>query len=92
MQVMLLAPWPEGKPKPPPRAARFLGADECWTTAPELGSIAKIFQQDCGNMAQVHIGLKTKQPPYILFSEYQESIIRNFHRIYEDNIDPDKLQ
>jgi phenylpropionate dioxygenase-like ring-hydroxylating dioxygenase large terminal subunit len=92
MQVMLLAPWPEGKPKPPPRAARFLDADECWTAAPELGSIAKIFQQDCGNMAQVHIGLKTKQPPYIWFSEYQESVIRNFHRIYENKIDSDNIQ
>lgn len=83
MQVMLLAPWPEGKPKPPPRAQRFLTADDPWTLAPEIGSAAKIFEQDCGNIPQVHRGLKTKQPPYVWCSAYQESAIRNFHRNYE---------
>ncbi len=83
MQAMLLAPWPEGKPKPPPRAQRFLGADDDWTLAPELGNLAKIFQQDCNNIPQVHKGLKTKQPPYVWNSGYQESIIRNFHMLYD---------
>jgi hypothetical protein len=83
MQVLLLAPWPEGKPKPPPKQQRFLGPDDDWTMAPELGQAAKIFQQDCGNIPQVHKGLKTKQPPYVWYSAYQESIIRNFHRNYE---------
>jgi nitrite reductase/ring-hydroxylating ferredoxin subunit len=83
MQAMLLAPWPEGKPKPPPRPQRFLGPDDHWTEAVELGGLAKIFEQDCGNIPQVHKGLKTKQPPYTWYSAYQESIIRNFHRIYE---------
>jgi phenylpropionate dioxygenase-like ring-hydroxylating dioxygenase large terminal subunit len=86
MQAMLLAPWPEGKPKPPPHPARFLGADDHWTQAPELGALAKIFEQDCGNIPQVQKGLKTKQPPYTWYSAYQESIIRNFHRIYEERL------
>ena len=86
MQAMLLAPWPEGKPKPPPRAQRFLGADDHWTEAPELGGLAKIFEQDCGNIPQVQKGLKTKQPPYVWTSGYQESIIRNFHRIYDERL------
>ncbi len=86
MQVMLLAPWPEGKPKPPPRAPRFLGPDDHWTQAPELGGLAKIFEQDIGNIPQVHIGLKTKQPPHVWNSAYQESILRNFHRIYGERL------
>ena len=83
MQAMLLAPWPEGKPKPAPRPQRVLGPDDPWTDAPELGTLAKIFMQDTGNVPHVQAGLKTKQPPYVWYSEYQESIIRNFHRNYE---------
>lgn len=82
MQAMLLAPWPEGKPKPAPKAQRFLGADDHWTEAPELGALAKIFEQDCNNIPQVQKGLKTKQPPYVWTSGYQESIIRAWHRNY----------
>ncbi|HMP55134.1 MAG TPA: aromatic ring-hydroxylating dioxygenase subunit alpha [Novosphingobium sp.] len=82
MQAMLLAPWPEGKPKPLPKAQRFLAEDEPWTNAPELGGLAKIFEQDCGNIPQVHIGLKTKQPPHIWLSGYQEAILRAWHDNY----------
>ncbi len=87
MQAMLLAPWPEGKPKPPPKKQRFLGFDDDWTLAPELGGLAKIFQQDCNNIPQVQIGLKTKQPPYVWNSAYQESILRNWHSNYEQRLD-----
>jgi len=83
MRVMLLAPWAEGKPKPAPREARFLGLEDHWTDATELGSLAKIFEQDCGNIPRVHDGMKSKQPAYVWLSGYQESIIRNFHRNYE---------
>lgn len=83
MQVMLLAPWKEGKPKPAPRPQRLLGPDESWTVAEELGTLAKIFDQDCTNAPAVHEGLKSKQPPHLWYSDYQESIIRNFHHLYE---------
>ncbi len=83
MEAMLLGPWPEGKPKPPPKPLRMLAPDESWTNAPELGSLAKIFDQDCGNLPAVQLGLKTKQPDYVWYSAYQESIIRNFHQNYE---------
>ncbi|MCB2060334.1 MAG: aromatic ring-hydroxylating dioxygenase subunit alpha [Novosphingobium sp.] len=86
MQVMMLAPWPEGKPKPLPKEQRFLGPDDHWTQAPELGSLAKIFEQDSGNIPQVYRGMKTKQPPYVWYSAYQESVIRNFHRLYEERL------
>jgi len=82
MHVTMLAPWPEGKPKPPPHPQRFIGPDGHWTEAPELGDLAKIFEQDSGNIPQVQKGLKTKQPPYIWLAGYQESVIRNFHMLY----------
>jgi Ring hydroxylating alpha subunit (catalytic domain) len=82
MHVTMLAPWPEGKSKPPPHPQRFLGPDDHWTDAPELGDLAKIFEQDSGNIPQVQRGLKTKQPPYIWLAGYQESVLRNFHTLY----------
>jgi phenylpropionate dioxygenase-like ring-hydroxylating dioxygenase large terminal subunit len=81
--AMLLGPWPEGKPKPPAVPMRLLAPEESWTVATELGSLAKIFDQDCGNFPSVQAGLKTKQPDYIWYSGYQESIIRHFHQNYE---------
>lgn len=86
MDVMLLAPWPKGKPKPAIKAPHLLGIDEPWTNAPELGSLARIFEQDCGNIPAVHTGLKAKSPDHIWYSAYQESIIRNFHEIYEGRL------
>lgn len=82
MDVMLLAPWPEGKPKPPAAKIKLLGVDEPWTSAPELGSLAKIIDQDCMNLPFVQEGLKAKQPPYIWYSSYQEGKIRHFHSLY----------
>ena len=83
MEAMLLSPWPEGKPKPPAAKLRMLGKDDPWVTAEELGTLARIFDQDTGNVPQTHEGLKTKEPPYVIYSAYQESIIRAFHDKYE---------
>ncbi len=93
MDVMLLVPWPEGKSKPAPAKLRTLGADDPWTMAPELLSLAKILDQDIMNAPSVHAGLKAKQPPYVWLSAYQEGMIRNFHQNYDKlmDIDPDKV-
>jgi phenylpropionate dioxygenase-like ring-hydroxylating dioxygenase large terminal subunit len=83
MEVMLLAPWPEGKPKPPPAPLHMLDPDDSWTAAQELGALGRIFDQDCGNIPDTHLGVKTRQPPHVIYSAYQESIIRGFHDKYE---------
>ncbi|MFA7602501.1 MAG: aromatic ring-hydroxylating dioxygenase subunit alpha [Novosphingobium sp.] len=83
MEAMLLAPWPEGKPKPPAAKLHMLDADQPWVDAEELGTLARIFDQDCGNVPQTHEGVKFKEPPYVIYSAYQESVIRGFHDKYE---------
>ena len=83
MEVMLLAPWPEEKPKPPAAELQELTVEQSWCDAPQLGTLARILDQDMYNIARVHAGLKAKQPPHIWFAAYQESKIRNFHRNYE---------
>jgi phenylpropionate dioxygenase-like ring-hydroxylating dioxygenase large terminal subunit len=83
MDVIYLAPWPEGKPKPPAAAVHRLSVDQSWCDAPELGSLARIIDQDVFNLPKVQAGLKTKQPPYVWYSAYQEGKIRNFHANYD---------
>jgi phenylpropionate dioxygenase-like ring-hydroxylating dioxygenase large terminal subunit len=83
MDVILLAPWPEGKPKPPAAVLHLLTAEQSWCEAPEIASLARIIDQDIYNLPKVHAGLKTKQPPYIWYSAYQEGKIRNFHENYD---------
>lgn len=83
MEVMLLTPWPEGKPKPPPVPVQHLEPGDSWTSVPQLGAFARVADQDLVNLSRVQRGLKTKQPPAVWFSAYQEGGIRNWHGIYE---------
>lgn len=83
MDVILLAPWAQGRPKPPPAQVHHLRADQSWCEAPELGSLARIIDQDVFNLPKVQAGLKTKEPPYVWYSAYQEGKIRNFHQNYD---------
>ncbi len=83
MDVMYLAPWPEGQEKPPAAPVHKLTGDQSWYDAPELGPLGQIFLQDSHNMPNVQLGLKTKQPPYVWYSAYQEGKIRNFHENYD---------
>jgi phenylpropionate dioxygenase-like ring-hydroxylating dioxygenase large terminal subunit len=83
MDVIFLAPWPEGKEKPPPAPVRRLAPDQSWCDAPELASLARIIEQDVLNVSKVQMGLKMKDPPYIWYSAYQEGKIRNFHENYD---------
>ena len=39
------------------------------------------------NMANVHKGMKTKQPPYVWYTAYQEGKIRNFHENYRRKLE-----
>lgn len=81
--IMLLAPWAEGKPKPAPAKLHVLKEGEAFSAASELMALAKIIDQDVYNLPRIHKGLKAKREDYVWFSSYQEGKIRNFHRNYE---------
>ena len=57
MDVFLLAPFTGERPQP--AATTYLGPDDDWTDAPELGMLAKVFTQDSFNMPMVQKGLET---------------------------------
>ena len=77
MEVLFLSPF-SGE-RPPPAKVRALGVDDPWTDAPELGMLAKVFQQDTFNMSKVQLGLETTFKPGISLGNYQESKIRWLH-------------
>jgi len=87
MEVMLLSPCPEGE-KPPSAPLHWLGEDDDWTRAPELGPLARIFNQDSANIPQVQRGLHALQKPGVTLSRSQETKIRHFHALWEKWLEP----
>ena len=82
MECMYLAPYPPGE-KPPAAPIHRLGADDDWTEAPELGFLARVFNQDTFNLAKVQLGLKTMKKKTVTLANYQETKIRHFHHLLD---------
>jgi len=78
MEVMFLAPFKGERPAPAER--RDLRIDQPWTDAPELGMLAKVFDQDVFNMSKVQLGLETTFKPGITLANYQEAKVRWLHQ------------
>ena len=57
-----------------------------WTDAPELGFLARVFNQDAFNLPSVQRGLKAAVKPGVTLSLYQETKIRHFHRMLEEQL------
>ena len=82
MECLYLAPYREGE-KPPPAPIHWLDFDEDWTNAPELGPLARIFNQDSFNLPKVQRGLRAAQKLGLTLGNYQEAKIRHFHALLE---------
>ncbi|MFN0093728.1 MAG: aromatic ring-hydroxylating oxygenase subunit alpha [Dehalococcoidia bacterium] len=83
MECMFFAPYSPDMERPPAAPVHWLGTDEDWVEAPELGMLAKVFDQDTYNLPQVQKGLKAMRQPYLQFGEYGETKIRHFHMLLE---------
>ena len=83
-ECMLFAPSPDGEKRPPAAPIHWLGPDDDWTDAPELGMFAKVFNQDVYNMPRVQRGLRTMKQPHVILADYGETKIRHFHQLLED--------
>jgi phenylpropionate dioxygenase-like ring-hydroxylating dioxygenase large terminal subunit len=79
MEVFLLAPF-KGE-RPMPAKTTVLNYDDSWTMAPELGMLAKVFEQDNFNMPKVQKGLEQTKKPGITLANYQESKVRWIHQL-----------
>ncbi len=79
-EVMFMIALPEGAPRPAPAKCTYLGPDDDYTLAPEIGTnLAKIFNQDALNHAMVQKGLHSHPKGRTIYASYQESKIRHFH-------------
>jgi phenylpropionate dioxygenase-like ring-hydroxylating dioxygenase large terminal subunit len=79
MEVIYLSPFRGKRPKPAP--VHWLGEDEDWTHAPELGFLARVFNQDTFNLPKVQRGLHAARHTDVTFARYQETKIRHFHTL-----------
>jgi hypothetical protein len=84
MEVMYLNPY-RGK-RPPPCEIHWLAPDEDFTHAPELGFLARVFNQDAFNLGAVQEGLRSGVHENLVFANYQESKIRHWHRLLDQAI------
>lgn len=82
MECMILSPY-EGETPPPGAEVRWVETDESWTTVPELGLLARVFDQDDANLPFVQKGLRDGALTEVTFAEYQETKIRHFHMVLE---------
>ncbi len=80
MEIMFLfSKRPDGS-HPEPAKMRWLGEDEPWSSAPEMGSAAMVADQDTDNLKRIQRGLRATRKPGATLARYQESRIRHFHR------------
>lgn len=79
MEVIYLSPFRGRRPKP--AAVHRLGVDDDWTQAPELGFLARVFDQDTFNLGRVQRGLHAARHTHVTFARYQETKIRHFHAL-----------
>ena len=87
MEVFLLSPFSGERPSPAHEIR--LSADEPWRTAiDQLGSLARVFDQDEYNLEAVQKGLRTTRKRGVSFGVYQESKIRHFHHLLDKWLEP----
>lgn len=82
MEVMFLEPLPDG-PRPKAAPIHWLGADDDWVDAPELGMLARVFNQDNYNLPRQQQGLETTARTHVQPARYNESRMRHFHRLLD---------
>jgi len=78
-EVMRFVPAPD--PRPAPAKVQWLGIDDDWTLAPQLGATVKIFQQDSLNLPHVQTGLKAQERQEVILGSYNETKIRHFYQL-----------
>ena len=81
MECMFLSPFTGERPTP--AKIHWLGADDDWTEAPELGLLARVFNQDVFNLPKVQAGLGALKNPEVVFANYGETKPRHFHQLLD---------
>lgn len=89
MDVRLTAPLPGGgAPRPPSAPIIHLDFDEPFNSAPEIGLLSHIFDQDMSNLPRVQRGMKAMPDSHrsITLGHYQEHRIAHFHEVLDKQL------
>lgn len=88
MDIYMLRRVPKGQPRPKPAPVHWLGEDEPFTAAAELGSLGGVFEQDMANLPYVQQGLKMMGDEIpVVFGEYTEMRLRMLHQTLKKFMD-----
>ncbi len=79
MEIMFLFAKAQDGSHPPPAEITWLGPDDPWSDAKELGSAAMVADQDTENLKRIQRGLRASKKPGVTLARYQESRIRHLH-------------
>ncbi len=83
-EIMFMLPVKKGEKRPEPAKIHWLDFDDDYVDAPELGMLAKVFNQDVVNLPHVQQGMKSIKSGEIIFANYGETKIRHFHKLLRD--------
>jgi nitrite reductase/ring-hydroxylating ferredoxin subunit len=83
-EIMLMVPVAKGEKRPKPAKIHWLDFDDDYVDAPELGGLAKVFNQDVVNLPHVQKGMKSIKSREIIFANYGETKVRHFHQLLKE--------
>jgi phenylpropionate dioxygenase-like ring-hydroxylating dioxygenase large terminal subunit len=87
MDVIRMAPVPDGQERPAPAPTQRLRLEQSWHEAEGMGALADVFEQDMANLPRVQAGLKSTGKSGVSFALYQEARLRMWHRLADRFID-----
>ncbi len=80
MEIMFLFSKNADGSHPEPAQITWLGLDDKWTDAKELGASGMVADQDTDNLKRIQRGLRASKKPGVTLANYQESRIRHYHQ------------
>jgi len=77
--IYLLGRHPKGTERPAAPPLNRLGDDEPFTSAPEIGALGGVFEEDMRNLPHMMKGMRASKRGRVSLASYQESRIRHHH-------------
>ena len=84
MDVLITAPIPLEGEQPVTPPIRVLDPDESWTEAPETGFLARVLDQDTGNMPWIQKGVRNVEGGHVQLADYNETKLRHGYMKLEE--------
>jgi phenylpropionate dioxygenase-like ring-hydroxylating dioxygenase large terminal subunit len=84
MECIYMAPIPPDGRYPKGIPIHWLGKEDDWVDAPELGMLAKVFNQDSRNLQFVQEGLRATAMKNLQLASYGETKLRHFHKLLDE--------